>query len=196
LSIVSIFSLFSDKVVYKTNYSKDINQTFTINTNAFLSTITLSSRGVGNADNKIWLYKDGKKIFYIDKNRVFFDKKPLWHSWDKDAIKAIIYLKLDKGQYRLVAIKNPNSIVTTIEIKQRVIRLKHIMFMLTLISLVLAYRYLYIFQNILQKIFQGNIGVIIFSGIVGLILYALFSFEIIIILVIFGIMARIKGDYE
>ena len=196
LSIVSIFSLFSDKIVYKTDYSKDINQTFTIDTNAFLSTITLSSRGGGDANNKIWLYKDGKKIFYIDRDRVFFDKKPLWHTWDEDAIKAIIYLKLDKGKYRLVATKNPNKTVSTIEIKQRVIRLKHIIPVLILLSLVLAYRYLYI----IQSMFQGNIGAIFVFAVMGFIIYTIFGFEVIVIFGIFGIInyaiAKAKGDYE
>ena len=167
LSLFSIFSLFSDNIVYKTDYSKDINQTFTIDKNTFLTSIHLKVKGNGTANNRLWLYHEGKEVFYIDSQTVRSIHNTLLNPWDRDAIGATIYLKLEKGNYIILAKKDTNSLVTTLTIKQHVIRLKYIIPLLLIVVLILLSPYFYLLN--------GSLGFILYSIVGGVILYLLFG---------------------
>ncbi len=168
ISILSIMSLFYNKTIYSTRYIHDINTTFQIDSSAFLTAITLSVTGQGTANNKLWIYKDGKKIFYIDKDNVFFAKKSLSHSWDYDAISATIYLKLDKGVYRLIAKKNPNQTATSLTIEQQVIRTKYLIPLLVILAFFLFSSYLHLITGKAGIVLVILIGIIIAYNIFGL----------------------------
>ncbi len=169
ISILSIMSLFYNKTIYSTRYVHDINSTFTIDSNAFLTAITLSVTGQGTANNKLWIYKEGKKIFYIDKDNVFFAKKSLSHSWDYNAISATIYLKLDKGVYRLIAKKNTNQTATSLTIEQQVIRTKYLIPLLVILAFFLFSSYLHLIT--------GKVGIVLVILVAIIIAYTIFGWE-------------------
>ena len=162
-------SLFYNKTIYSTRYIHDINSTFTVDSSAFLTAITLSVTGQGTANNKLWIYKEGKKIFYIDKDNVFFSKKSLSHSWDYDAISATIYLKLDKGVYRLVAKKNPNQTATSLTIEQQVIRTKYLIPLLVILAFFIVSSYLHLLK--------GKMGIVLVILVAIIIAYTIFGWE-------------------
>jgi len=169
ISILSIMSLFYNKTIYSTRYIHDINSTFTVDSSAFLTAITLSVTGQGTANNKLWIYKEGKKIFYIDKDNVFFSNESLSHSWDYDAISATIYLKLDKGVYRLVAKKNPNQTATSLSIEQQVIRTKYLIPLLVILAFFIVSSYLHLLK--------GKMGIVLVILVAIIIAYTIFGWE-------------------
>lgn len=168
LSILALSSLFYSKTIYKNTYTNNFETSIKIDSSAFLTSIHLSVSGSGDADNKLWLYKDGKKIFYIDKAKVYFVKKEIRKSWSYKATAATIYLKLDKGNYRLVCHKNKNQTYTTIKIEQEVIRLKYLIPLLLIIALLLFTAYSHLFNTNVIMILFILIGIIIAYEIFGL----------------------------
>ena len=169
VAILSLMSLFYNKTIYTTHYTHDINSTFTVESSAFLTAITLSVTGSGTANNRLWIYKDNQKIFYIDKDNVFFSKKSLSHSWDYDAISATIYLKLDKGTYRLVAKKNLNQTATSLTIEQQVIRTKYLMPLLVILAFFLFTSYIHLLK--------GKMGIVLVILVAIIIAYTIFGWE-------------------
>jgi hypothetical protein len=169
ISILSIMSMFYNKTIYTTRYMHDINNTFTVDSSAFLTAITLSVTGQGTANNKLWIYKEGKKIFYIDKDNVFFSKKALSHSWDYDAISATIYLKLDEGTYSIIAKKSPNQTVTTLSIEQQVIRTKYLTPLLMILAFILFSSYLHLIKE--------KVGIVLVILLAIIIAYTIFGWE-------------------
>ncbi|CAA6803105.1 MAG: Unknown protein [uncultured Sulfurovum sp.] len=167
LAILSIASLFYSKTIYNKTYSSNFEAPITIDSNAFLTSIKLSVNNSGEKDNKLWLYKNGKKIFYIDKSKVEFIKKDIQSSWSPRAVSATIYLKLDKGNYKLVGHKNNNKTYTTITIEQEVIRVKY------LIPLVLIFIFMFLFHY--RHLFSTKFTMIIFIIIGIIVAYQMFG---------------------
>ena len=79
-----------------------------------------------------------------------------------------VYLKLDKGSYRLVCQKEAPQTTTTLSIKQEVIRLKFI------IPLIIFFMLIFILSN--MHLFNTNIAMVIFILIVAIIAYEMFGF--------------------
>lgn len=167
LALLAFASLFYSKTVHTHSYSTNYETQFNIHSSAFLTSIKLSVTGTGDAGNKLWLYKEGEKIFYIDKNKVFFTKKELGHSWKANAVSATIYLKLDKGLYRLVAQKNANQSVTTLTIKQQVIRTKYLIPLLVLLAFLFVLSYAHLFHEKMTMILFIIIPIIVIYQIFG-----------------------------
>jgi len=150
--IITILSSFStNKVLYANiNSSKEI--LFRITTSAFLTKIELNTK-----DNKtlnsyaISIYQENKKIFYIDRDSVYFSKHTLDNSWSKRANGADIYLKLDTGQYlmkvdKISTTQNPIKII----VEQRSVRLTYILPLFILIFLFIIIVELY-FSKVSQN---------------------------------------------
>jgi hypothetical protein len=169
IAILSIMSLFYNKTIYSTRYLYDMNASFKVDSSAFLTAVTLSVSGQGTANNKLWLYKDGKKIFYIDKDNVFFSKKSLSYSWDYNAISTTIYLKLDEGTYSIVAKKNPNQTATSLTIEQQVIRTKYLIPLLVILAFFLFSSYLHLLK--------GKTAIVLLILVAIIIAYNIFGWE-------------------
>ncbi len=167
LAILAISSLFYSKTIFEKSYTQSFETQFNVTSSAFLTAISLKVKGTGTANNKLSLHQNGKKIFYIDKDTVYFVKKDLGSSWYKGDSDATIYLKLDKGQYRLVSQKESPQVTTTLSIKQKVIRLKYI------IPLLVLFIAIFLFSN--MHIFNANIAMVVFILIAVIIAYEMFG---------------------
>ena len=141
LLILAFSSLFYSKTVYDTSYRSTQEQNFKIDSSAFLTSIKISVSGVGTANNRLSLYKGDEKIFYIDKQKVFFVKKDIGKSWVSNAIAVTIYLKLDKGIYHFIGEKNANQSITSVKIEQQVIRVNYLIYALILFVLLILLSY-------------------------------------------------------
>jgi hypothetical protein len=168
LFILSFSSLFHSKTVYDTSYRTTHKENFSIDSSSFLTSIKVSVSGVGTANNKLSLYKGDEKIFYIDKQKVFFTKKDLGKSWKANAISVTIYLKLDKGRYHFIGEKSPNQSITTVKIEQQVIRTNYLIYALILFVLLLFIPYYSIMQKNLYGVFAGIAFVFIIYQIFGI----------------------------
>jgi len=166
--LFALSSLFYSKTIFTKTYSSNFETQITIDSSAFLTSIKLSVTGSGDADNKLWLYKEGKKIFYIDKNKVYFIKKDIGQSWKYNAASATIYLKLDKGTYRLVCHKNSNQTYTKLTMEQEVIRIKYIIPLLVILVFLFLAAYSHLFNAKFTMILFVLIGIIIAYQIFGL----------------------------
>jgi len=161
LLITILLSMFTPKDVtlFYTNKgtSKHI---FDIDSDAFVTEITIDSRTRKLANTSVTIYKDKKKIFYIDNSNIYYTKKALYHNWSSDALKADIYLHLDKGNYSIEIQQSDNN-SRFVTIKERVIRLKYISFIFLIVSFILLYQYIellesQIFKRILVIAFLGS----------------------------------------
>ena len=167
LILLAIASLFYSKTIFEKSYTQNFETQINVSSSAFLTSISLKVKGSGTANNKLSLYKKDKKIFYIDKDKVYFIKKDLGSTWYKGDSVATIYLKLDKGSYRLVCQKEAPQTTTTLSIKQEVIRLKYI------IPLIIFFMLIFILSN--THLFNANIAMVIFILIVVIIAYEIFG---------------------
>ena len=167
LLILAISSLFYSKTIFETSFTKSFETQIDISSSAFLTSISLKVKGSGTANNKLSLYKNGKKIFYIDKDTVYFIKKDLGSSWYKGDSVATIYLKLDKGSYRLVCEKESPQVTSTLNIKQEVIRLKYI------IPLLVLFIVIFVLSN--MHLINANIAMVVFILIAVIIAYQMFG---------------------
>ena len=167
LLILAISSLFYSKTIFETSYTKSFETQIDISSSAFLTSISLKVKGSGTANNKLSLYQNGKKIFYIDKDTVYFIKKDLGSSWYKGDSVATIYLKLDKGSYRLVCEKESPQVTSTLNIKQEVIRLKYI------IPLLVLFIVIFVLSN--MHLINANIAMVVFILIAVIIAYQMFG---------------------
>lgn len=168
LIILSITSLFYSKTILEKSYTKSFETQINISSDAFLTAIALQVKGSGTANNDVSLYKEGKKIFEINKNKVYFIKKDLGQTWYRGDSLATIYLKLDKGSYILKCTKKSPQTTTTISIKQEVIRLKYI------IPLIILFLAIFILSN--THLFNTNIAMLIFILVLVIIAYEMFGF--------------------
>ena len=183
MAFMSLVSFISPKTVLEDSYLKDLNRTFYIDSDSFLTTIDISFDEQKDYNHhKIWIYHNGKKIFYIDQNKVFFDKKPMIYSWDFDATGASIYLKLDKGEYRIVAKKDNSKVATKIVVKQRVIRLKYLIPLMIFFALFIAYDYLSWIDGKVVKIatiIAGGVIIYLTLGLEALVIIGAFIYYIV-----------------
>ena len=140
LGIIS--SLSSDKVLFQ-KFNKSTESLFKITNSTFLTKIELNSINNKTLNSyAISIYQHKKKIFYIDRDSVYFAKHNLDNSWSKRAKGADIYIKLDTGVYiikidKIATTQNPIEIT----IEQRVIRLSYIFPLFILIFIFLIYSY-------------------------------------------------------
>ena len=168
LILLAIASIFYSKTIYETSYTKSFETQINVSSSAFLTSISLKVKGIGTANNRLTLYQSGHKIFHIDKDNVYFIKKNLGSTWYRGDSIVTVYLKLDKGSYRLVCQKEAPQTTTTLSIKQEVIRLKFI------IPLIIFFMLIFILSN--MHLFNTNIAMVIFILIVAIIAYEMFGF--------------------
>jgi hypothetical protein len=132
---------FNEHEVLKERVTKNRETMFTITSSAFLTHIHIDTPNHQTLNSyRVGIIKNGKTIFEIDKDRVFFSKKNLGNSWSKRAKGANIYIKLDRGRYLLKIEKigtTTNSIEVTITDKS--IRLFYILPLFFIILLFLIY---------------------------------------------------------
>ena len=125
LIIMNILSFIMPVKIYDSSLPyTDYNSTFTIDSNFFISSISLESPKLGKNDVLFQLYKDTKTIFSISKNKIFYTEKNLKDKCFTETSKITAYLKLDKGTYQFT-IQNKQLIPLHLTIKQKVIRLKY-----------------------------------------------------------------------
>ncbi|MEA1952845.1 MAG: DUF4178 domain-containing protein [Campylobacterota bacterium] len=167
LLILAISSLFYSQTIFEKSYTKSFETQINVNSNAFLTAISLKVQGSRTVNNKLSLYQNGKKIFYIDKDIVYFIKKDLGNSWYRGDNAATIYLKLDKGEYRLLCQKENPQITSTLSIKQEVIRLKYI------IPLLVLFITIFILSN--MHLINANISMIVFILIAVIVAFEIFG---------------------
>ncbi len=177
LFITLISSITSDKVLYE-KFDKNRDTLFRITNSAFLTKIEITSPLKKRINNySLAIYKQNKKIFYIDSGKVYFSKKVLGKTWSHTAIGANIYLKLDTGQYLLKVKKiTPSTDKIIVKIEERVIRPNYITPLFIIILLFLIYTYFRQKLNIyvMMIIFMGlglafDIFFLFFIGFIGLI---------------------------
>jgi len=168
LASLAIASKFFSTPVYETDFNVNIEQNITIDSSGFLTSIYFLATGNGLSSNlQIWLYKEGKKIFYIDSDKVYFNKQDLGESW-RYGSNAIVYLKLDEGTYKLIAKKTNPNINIHLRIQQNVIRLTYILPLLIILILLLLISY--------SHVIRSKIGLIILIIVAVIIGYNLFGF--------------------
>ena len=181
LLMLAISSLFYSKTILETSYTKSFETQITITSSAFLTAISLKVNGSGTANNKLTLYQNGQKIFHIDKDKLYFIKKDLGSTWYRGDSIATIYLKLDKGDYRLVCQKESPQTTTTLNIKQEVIRLKYIIPLIVLFIIIFILSNMHLINTNITMVIFILIGVIIafeMFGVGGLFLLGFFYFFI------------------
>jgi hypothetical protein len=142
IALFMIASLFYHKEIYNTNYHSLTHEAnFTISSGAFLSAITLKASDLNSANHQITISQEGKRIFYLDKARVFFDTSHNRSSWRPNAISTTSYIKLPKGTYTLHASKANATSSTSIKIEQQVIRNSYFLplFIILLLVVILPY---------------------------------------------------------
>jgi len=153
IAILSLASLFYHKSIYKTTYTTAHESTFSITSNAFLTSITLKASDLQSGNHQLWIYQGEEKIFYIDKTRVFYNKSNIKKTWCCDAISMTSYLNLEKGRYRIVAKTLSNNIPATLEIQQQVIRNNYFLPLLLVLILVLWLPYVVGNSHIMKAVF-------------------------------------------
>jgi len=139
-TILTSFSNIQYLIEFNTKIGSN-TQEFTINKDMFLTHFYIESpQGLGKS--KLTLYKNQKKIFYIDNHTVYYISKDLYHTWSKTSIHTDIYLHLSKGKYRIEFSQIDNSL-KHISITENVIRLKYIfpLFMIILSLVLYFYRH-------------------------------------------------------
>jgi len=150
LLLLNILSFFIPNKIYDVSlpYS-DYNNTFTVDSNFFISSIILKSRKLGKSDVSFQLYKEKKLIFSINRDKIFYTEKNLKNKWKFYTSEITSYLKLHKGTYQFF-IQNKQLIPLHLTIEQNIIRLKYILPLLVLVFIVL----LYFFINIMIKFIE------------------------------------------
>ncbi len=166
---------------YKTNKNSEV--TFFIESEAFLTHIYIDTPNHQTLNAyRINILKNGKNIFEIDKDRVYFAKQKLGNSWSKRAKGADIYLKLDRGVY-LMQIKKVNSTIDkyiTINIAEKSIRLLYILPLFIAVLLFLIYASLIDVNVSTNKVMGAIFGIIL----LGIMLTYMDFFTVVMILII------------
>ena len=142
LSII-FFSFFSSRYIlsFQTNSNSSENKyPFSIKSNAFLTQIHIDTHSTTLDGSSLALFKENKKIFYIDKATVYYVNKHLYNTWGDNNDNVDIYLHLPKGEYTIL-FKEKNIATKTITISEKVIRLKYILLIFIAISAMLIYYY-------------------------------------------------------
>ena len=163
-SLISSFT--SDTVLYEKIHNSG-HYNFTVNTSAFLNQITIQSPSSSKLNNyRFTIYKNQKKIFYIDNKKVYFSKNSLGKTWSHNAIGANIYLKLDGGRYLLEVSRVDNQTTASspisIKIEERIIRTSYLFPVFASVLLFFVY---FIFRkySLIQQIAFGCILLGIFG---------------------------------
>ncbi len=181
LLLLTLSSLFYSKTIFEKSYTKSFETQINVSSSAFLTAISLKVKGSGTANNKLSLYQNDKKIFYIDKDAVYFIKKNLGSSWYRGDNSVTIYLKLDKGTYRLVCQKESPQVTSTLNIKQEVIRLKYIIPLLVIFIVIFILANMHLINRDISMIVFILITVVIafeIFGLIGLFFLGFFYFFI------------------
>ncbi len=165
--LIAIFSSLSNDKVLSQKVNSSTELLFRITNSAFLTKIELNSINNKTLNSyAIKIYKQNKKIFYIDKDSVYFAKHVLGNSWSKRAKGADIYIKLDTGQYLMEVEKistTQNPINITVE--QKVIRLLYILPIFILILLFLIYSHFFINSSSKVVWIMGILSILALLGI-------------------------------
>jgi len=197
--VITIISSFStNKVLYeKVNSSKEM--LFRVTTSAFLTKIELNTKDNKTLDSyAISIYQQNKKIFYIDRDSVYFSKHTLDNSWSQSAKGADIYLKLDTGQYlmkvdKISTTQNPIKIM----VEQRVIRLSYILPIAVLFLMFIIYSYFINSYNktwaIVGALFP-LVLLLIYTDIPIILIIALLLFILLFIFMIYNYFVYIDGN--
>ena len=146
--IVAIFLALLSMIILSFNEHKVIDEVVNNNRNTmfsisgdFLTHIHIKAQDHKTLNSyKLSIINNGKTIFEIDKDRVYFSKEKLGNSWSKRANGADIYIKLDLGRYLLKVEKigtTTNSI--RVVISDRSIRLLYILPLFIVIFIFLMY---------------------------------------------------------
>ncbi|RUM74760.1 MAG: hypothetical protein DSZ11_03470 [Sulfurovum sp.] len=167
LLILLLLSSITSNTILNKNIHGDVEYGFKVQSSAFLNQITIksSSNSILNS-YEFSLFKGKKKIFYINKYKVYFSKQYLGKTWSHASIGSKIYLRLDKGEYLLKAKKITKVATLTptlIKIEERVIRNAYFLPLFTVMVLFLLY---FIFKQ--QKFIYPIAFGLILLGIFGL----------------------------
>lgn len=145
---VIFFSFFSSRTVlsFQTSSGDNASQySFAVTSNAFLTQIHIDTQSTTLQGSSLTLFRKNKKIFYIDNTTVYYVKKHLYDTWGDSNKNADIYLHLPKGEY-VILFKEKNMAPKTITISEKVLRLKYILLLFVVISMVLMYDYRHLFS--------------------------------------------------
>jgi len=162
---VILFSFFNTKTV-ESFYINENNTTnmFTIDSDAFFTKIDIATPS-GLRDSKLTIYKDKTKVFYIDTKTIYYIGKYLSHNWSHTSIGTKLYLKLKKGTYHLQFQRSSDYQKNiTITIDETFIRLKYIIPLFIIVTLVIIYSYRHYF-NFGWKLITVPILIIIILGV-------------------------------
>ena len=145
---VIFFSFFSSHTIlsFQTSSTDSENKyPFTVKSNAFLTRIHIDTQNTTLQGSSLSLFKESKKIFYIDSATVYYVKKHLYDTWGDSNDDVDIYLHLPKGEYMML-FKEKNMAPKTITISEKVIRLKYIFLLFVAIGVILIYYYRHLFS--------------------------------------------------
>jgi len=180
--LIMIILSFNENIVLKDRVNINKETTFHIDSDAFLTHIHIDSPTHEILNGyKITILKNYKKIFEIDKDKVYFIKQNLGNSWNRRAKGVDIYLKLDRGIYTMKIEKLDLSISNSIYITvaQNSIRLIYILPLFIAVLLFLIYSSLIDVNVSTSKVMGAIFGAIL----LGVMLIYMDFFTVVIILV-------------
>ena len=168
LMITLLLSIVLGNVVYKSdNLNTQVIKDITISHNDFLGKITIDAKNstdLSAVAMSLLQISSGKLYFTINNRQVFYLKERLGRTWSSRDDRAVVYLKLDKGQYTLKA-NIPHGV--KIKIEEEIVRLSYIVPMLIIVMFMLLYLYS-----------DERFGTVIKYGIVAMAVAAIFIFDI------------------
>jgi len=179
-----ISSLFIPKVLLKESSDRSFDQMITISSNAFISKIEIKAPTPNILNNSSFaLYREGEKVFSIDKNHIFPRDRDFTYTWHKGDDGVTIYIKLQEGLYRvsfglLKPLQSTTTNKVTISIEERVVRLIYILPLFIIMSIMLL-------PTIKRKLTLGGKQKFFWWGLSGIVGSAIFGFGIVIFIVAF-----------
>ena len=194
LTVVIIYSFFSEKILVKESTRQPFDQMFTVDSSAYISQIDIKAQSPQLLNNiQLNIYKSDKLVFSIDRNRSYSSKtmnKSTWHSNSDDSV--TIYTKLDEGLHRAsLKFIHPNiqKQKISVSIKEKVVRLKYLLPLFIMMIIMLL-------PTIRQKLIPKKQQKFIWWGLGGLAAVALFGLgAIVFIIVAYAIIQPIlSGD--
>jgi len=185
LLFTMISSLFIPKVLLKEHTDRSFDQMITISSDAFISKIEIKAPSPTLLDaSSFTLYKEGKRVFSIDKNHIFPKKREFLYSWKRGDDAVTIYIKLKEGLYRasFKLLQPPQSKQSgnkfKITLEERVVRLIYILPLFIIMFITLL-------PTIKRKLIPNSKQKFLWWGLGGIIGYAIFGFGIVIFIVAF-----------
>ena len=161
LFFILIFTIVSSFIykntILETHIKNNYETNITINSSAFLVAIELSGYKLNKGNIILSLYQEKNKIFEInEKHALYFDKKI--KTWSTTSLSSTIYLKLDKGSYRLSVKKFQKDDYMSISIKEHIIRTTYLLPVAILMAILILF---YLHQYINLYLFTVIIGILI-----------------------------------